>query len=751
MEPSSNPPSESTFRGLVSASALGVVAAGLAVASLALLLLGHASLRDFDPTTVVLPFTFAAVGVVIVARVPRNPLGWLFVSAACLVGIEALGGAFAFRALVLHRSPHQVGVWAEWVINCLGGILFPAGLAAVMMLLLPNGHLPSPRWRPVVVAGPVITAVLVFGLMVDPARMKNATGVPAIPNPLGVRSLSFLSNSTFGAVVWSIGLVYAVVAASAPLARIRRASTEERQQLKWIGSPLAVTTVVYAAVAIGPGGVGTSGDGLVGWSVIILGYGIALPVAIGIAIVKFRLYSIDVAINRTVVYSILAAFVTAVYVAVATGIGSLIGSESNLGLSLVATAIVAAGFQPVRARAQRLANHIVYGARATPYEALAQFTDQAAGAYPMDEALTRMARVVAEGTRAIDACVWLRDNETLNPVAIWPADAERPAPLSVHELDVEQSGRNVRIVPVRRGDELLGALSARLRPTESFEPIETRLLAHLAGQAGLFLQNAGLTAELQRSIEEIEASRRRILRAEGEARRRIERDLHDGAQQHIVALTFKLGQIEHDLAAIPGGPAASVADLRAQAEQALDALRELAHGVYPPLLADRGLGDALRAHVRRVRLDVTVEAKGLPRYSREVEAAVYFCTLEALQNAQKHAHAQRAEIRLADTDDHLAFSITDDGDGFDVAAASHGGVGLASMTDRISTEGGTLTINSQAGRGTVIRGTIPLATTPTTLGINSRTQLASASADPDSHRGRQHPGTRGRPRPSLRR
>ena len=747
---------------LTFAVALGVVASGLAGVAVCVLLAGHATFHDFDPTTVVLPFTMAAVGVVIVAHVPRNPIGWLFLILSCVVGVEALSGALAFRALLLHQSSHDVGVWSEWVINWLGGLLFPAGLVAVMMMLIPTGRLPSPRWRPVLWTALVIAGVLVVGLMFDPAMMKNASGVPAAANPLSIRALSLLSNSGLATIVWVAALACGVVAASAPLVRFRGGSGEERQQLKWIGLPLAVTTVVYSVIALGPPGITSAGDGAVGWTVVIVGYGTVLPVAIGVAIVKYRLYSIDVAINRTVVYAILAAFITAVYLAVAVGFGSLVGSKSNLGLSLVGAAVVAAGFQPVRVRAQRLANRVVYGTRATPYEALAQFSEQVAGAYAIDEALPQMARVVAEGTRALSTCVWLRKGQTLTPVAVWPRHADWPTARPVHELDEERPeiGADTCSVPVCRNGELLGALSVRMRPAETIKPVEMGLLVHLAGQAGLFLKNAGLTADLQRTIADLQVSRRRIVHAEDEARRRIERDLHDGAQQHIVALAFQLAKVEKDLLAASGEATTAVADLRLQAQQALDSVRELAHGVYPPLLADRGLGAALQAHSRRVGLDVIIEAKRIPRYPTEVESAVYFCVLEALQNAQKHSDAHRVEIRLNQEGDGLTFSVSDDGEGFDFDGARQAGTGLASMADRIAAEGGTLTIDSEPGKGTIIRGQLPLRDGPGAAssppdqlqphnsGVDS---LLSVSADSNGHRRGQPLSSRGRSRPSVER
>lgn len=750
--------SKPPHRRLAAAFGLGVLAMGLGGIGLALILAGHATFHDFDPTTVVFPFTMAAVGVVVVVHVPRNPLGWLFLAASCVVGIEAVTGALAFRSLVLHDGSHDLGVWAEWVINWLGGLLFPSGLVAIMMLLVPTGRLPSRRWRWAVAASFAVTAILVLGLMFDPAKMKNATAVPAVGNPLGVRSLSFLVNSGLDTVIWCAALVVGLVAAGAPFLRYRRAGGEQRQQLKWIALPLAITTAAYAAIAFGPPGVSSAGDGAVGWIIAIVGYGVALPIAIGIAIVKYRLYSIDAAINRAVVYSVLAAFIAAVYLAVAVGFGSLIGSKSNVLLSLVGAAIVAVGFQPVRIRAHRFANRVVYGDRATPYEALARFAEQAAGTHAVDDALTQMARVVAEGTRAQTSCVWLRDGANAVPAAVWPPGSELPGPVSLADIESDGPNGSARFVPVGRGNEVLGALSVEMRPAEWLTPIEVGLLEHLAEQAGLFLKNAGLTAELQRTIADLEASRRRIAHAEDEARRRIERDLHDGAQQHIVALAFQLAKVERDLRNA-GEETSGLASLRVHAQEALDSLRELAHGVYPPLLADRGLGSALQAHARRVDLDVIVDAKGLPRYPPEVEAAVYFCVLEAIQNAQKHSQARRVEIAFARECDGLAFHVRDDGVGFD-PATSRAGVGLASMTDRIAAEGGTLLIDSHPGGGTTICGRLPTrerpgpAATPPSADEASPTSgdsLLSGRGNSNGHRRGQPSRPRRRPWPSVRR
>jgi signal transduction histidine kinase len=238
-------------------------------------------------------------------------------------------------------------------------------------------------------------------------------------------------------------------------------------------------------------------------------------------------------------------------------------------------------------------------------------------------------------------------------------------------------------------------------------PAEDKLLEHLASQAGLVLRNVRLTAELQATIDDLRASRRRLVRAQDDERQRIERNLHDGAQQQLVALTVQLTLLE-DAAQDPGEVRQLAGELRSGLHEALDDLRALARGIYPPLLADQGLAAALRAQAGKAPLPVLVEADGIGRYRRDAEATAYFCILEALQNVAKYAQASRATVALTCPDGQLGFTVTDDGDGFDTAKATHG-TGLQGMADRLAAVGGTLRIDSAPGRGTTVSGTLPVA------------------------------------------
>ena len=229
----------------------------------------------------------------------------------------------------------------------------------------------------------------------------------------------------------------------------------------------------------------------------------------------------------------------------------------------------------------------------------------------------------------------------------------------------------------------------------------------LAGQAGLVLRNVGLTADLQARLDELRASRQRLVTAQDQERRRLERNLHDGAQQHLVAIKVKLGLAEMLLARDPVRAQQTLDQLKSDADEALETLRDLARGIYPPLLADKGLRVALESQARKATVPVTIEADGIGRYPQDIEAAVYFCVLEALQNVQKYAHASHVSVQLREDDARVTFSVIDDGRGFDVASMKRG-AGLTNMADRLDALEGELHVASSIGTGTTISGSLEL-------------------------------------------
>jgi signal transduction histidine kinase len=316
--------------------------------------------------------------------------------------------------------------------------------------------------------------------------------------------------------------------------------------------------------------------------------------------------------------------------------------------------------------------------------------------------------VLASATGADRAEAWIRVGAELRPAAIWPRGSPPSAIVTIGTDDgLPPFERASRAVAVTHGGELLGALSLLKPPNEPLTSTEDELLRHLASQAGLVLRNAALTAELRATIDELRASRRRLVEAQDAERRKIERNLHDGAQQQLIAVTIQLALLAES-ADDPAAVRELAPVVKDGVRAALGELRDLARGIYPPLLADQGLISALQAQARKASLPVEIDADGIGRYPQDAEAAVYFCTLEALQNITKYASASRAKVGLSCSEGSLQFTVTDDGTGFDTATTRHG-TGLQGMADRLAALGGALQVRSQPGHGTTLSGVLPVS------------------------------------------
>jgi signal transduction histidine kinase len=642
---------------------------------------------------------FSVVGALIASRRPGNPIGWILCGVGLSFALGSFSGEFAAYALFTKPGALPGGHAMAW----LGTWIWPPGIILVLtylLLLFPDGRLPSRRWRPVAWLAAVAVVITVIPVAVTawavPGRMLASIDESA---PAGSpASFEVAYDIQIGGIL--LMFVLGIASVASLIIRLRRATGDERAQLKWF---------VYAGVFLVAAVIADSPLFEVGGNVLP---GIALmmvPAAVGVAMFKYRLYDIDVVINKTVVVAVLAAFVTAVYLAIVVGISAAIGTagQPNVPLSIAATAIVALAFQPLRERARRLADRIVYGKRATPYEVLSEFSERMAGSYSTEDVLPRMARILGEGTGATRTEVWLRIGKDLRLVASWPEGPEfEKSPIPVPKDELPEFPESDRAVPVRHQSELLGALTLTKPPSEPVTPAEEKLLSDLASQAGLILRNVRLTAELKARLVDLRASRQRLVAAQDQERRRLERNLHDGAQQQLVALAVKQRLAQGLVRQDPDKAAQMLADLQTDTAEALENLRDLARGIYPPLLADKGLPTALEGHARKVHLPVTVEADGLGRYPQEVEAAVYFCCLEALQNVIKYADASHVSVNLSTEAGQLTFSVIDDGKGF-VPGTEPSGSGLQGMSDRMEALGGVLEVRSEPGIGTTVTGRIP--------------------------------------------
>jgi signal transduction histidine kinase len=408
----------------------------------------------------------------------------------------------------------------------------------------------------------------------------------------------------------------------------------------------------------------------------------------------------------------LIAFVGLTFAVIVIGGSAAIGrtASPSLALSVVATAVVALAFDPVQTRLEYFASRTVKGGDPAPYDVLRRFSGTRS--QRAEELPARMAQMLAEGTGARWAQVWLVVDDRPTLAATWPPEAtDDTAGRSTDPRHAVAPGRRTR--PVLHGGQLLGVLVVQERDHVPLTTIEERLFAGLAGQAGLVLRGASLRTELeQRAVElsaradELRLSRERVVDAQDAERRRLERDIHDGAQQHLVALAVNLR-----LAATLAETAPDRADalLAAQADAATEAkasLVRLSRGIYPPLLEESGIGAALRNVVAGSARNITVVEHEVGRFPAAVETAAYFSCLEALQNAAKHSGATTIQVTLDGTQQSLKITVEDDGVGFD-AGSSTTGAGLANIRDRVESVGGSLRTESAPGRGTRVSAELP--------------------------------------------
>jgi signal transduction histidine kinase len=625
---------------------------------------------------------FPVVGLLVALRRPGNRLAWVLLA----VGVVAF---LPFEEYGAHAV--AVGLPAgDWALGFASWTWVPLiGLAGIFVpLLFPDGRLPSPRWRwlaRAVVGGMVLTSLVI---LLSPGTLADS-GYPHVRNPFGVPAIASVVDLGY---VFLVTIPLGIIGAAASLVvRFRRTGPTERLQIRWFALAAIAVAVGYA-IAMAVSFIDAPWVGTVQNFALVLFA--LLPISIGVAVLRYRLYDIDVVVRKTVVVAAIAAFFTAVYVGVVGGIGALVETHSTTALSFAAAAVVAALFQPALAGARRLADSVVYGKRATPYEVLARLGQNLAGTYASDDVVQRIAQVLADGIGARRVRVLVSVGSGMRELALWPAAAEHDTP---DDLVVEVHDRG----------EVLGALAVAMPANDPIDPVREKLIDDLAAQAGLALRNVRLTAELQTRLDELGAAQRRIVAAQDQERRRLERNIHDGAQQQLVALAVK-ARLARSLLGRDDEKAGEMLDqIGAETQDALEDLRDLARGIYPPLLADKGLAAALEAQSRKSPLPVDFSPDGVGRYDQAIEAAVYFSILEALQNATKYANASSVVVGLGQRDGRLTFEVRDDGVGFDPSRTGYG-TGLQGMADRLSALDGSLEVRSAPGVGTSIFGSVPV-------------------------------------------
>lgn len=618
-----------------------------------------------------LALSFTAVGLYVVRMRPLHHEGQLLVAVGVVHAVMFFG-----RQYGAHAGPLAGAEWIGWL-----GV-WPLPLAIVLagwtLMAFPDGRLLSSRWR-LAVGGMLLVGL---GLSVVSALWPvdyDRTAI-VVPHPLHLPGAA--GAESFWRVARGSFLIFQVVWTAAIVVRIRRARGDEVRQMRWLVYAVVVDLVLLA------GGMVVAGSPAPGLLALPL-----VPVAAGIAILKYRLYDIDPVIDKTIVIGVMVLAITAGYVAVVVGVGALVPAGRGL-LWLVTTAVVAVVAEPLRRRAQRIADRIVYGHRTTPYDALSEVAGRVHGA--PEELLAGIATTIANALGARETVVWVGDEQHLVPAAAWPAALDDYDGAARRLHDLQRPRWHVR--PVSHHGTVLGALTLRKGAGESLTAAEDRLLSDVAAQTALVIVQ-------QQQAEQLQAAARRIVTAEDAARRRIERDLHDGAQQRLVTLGLELGVLAEHAAADPA-LAARVRAVRAQLLDATSELRELARGLHPMVLTEQGLATALEALADRSPIPVKLSVVLDGRLPREIEATTYFLVSEALTNATRHSGARLVRICVSKADGELIVDVADDGRG---GAARRDGGGLQGIADRLAALGARLHLDSPAGNGTRITTVLPCA------------------------------------------
>ena len=632
----------------------------------------------------VLPF--AVTGSVITAKRPENPIGPLFCAVALLQAINVAGRAYGEYGL---PGPDQLLPAAAEVAWLADLTWFPAlGLLMTFLpLLFPTGRPPTTRWSWV---GWLSGAAIALSVMAWAALTWPERGAVL----LGEEPTSELTGLGLLLPVGMVGVAVGALAALVSLAvRVRRSSGDERQQLWWfmwaitVSAAAILTSFLVNATDAPP----LVRDLLLGIAVI------TVPLATGISILRYRLYEIDLLVNRTLVYGALTAVTLGTYVALVTLTGRLLDGLTDWQAALPATAVVALLLLPLRTRMQTAINRLMYGDRDDPYAVLARLGRHLESVRTPGDTLSGLVATVASALRLPYVAVHLDVDAQTPPVASWGTRAERPT-----------------VFPLAYRGAQVGSLAVGSRgPGEQLAPRERQLLEALAAQAGVAVRAERLSLDLQRSRQQLVTTRE-------EERRRLRRDLHDGLGPTLAGVALGVEAAGNHLVRDPDAAAAALGTVRDQVKTALDDIRRLVDGLRPPALDELGLVDALRGHAlsfealaardgEGVRITVLPSSEPLPQLPAAVETAAYRIALEAVTNVVRHAGARDCLVRVTclETLDTLEVEITDDGRGM-ADQPSGGGVGMASMSERAAELGGSLTVQSRPGEGTDVLARLPV-------------------------------------------
>ena len=640
-----------------------------------------ASSGDWGFSLLVIPIavTSAALGVLVRLRRPDNVIGWLLLANGLSLASLSLAWPYAYYGAVSHPGSLPGASWAAlWnEIGWPGIYVFLMAIAFVF----PDGHLPSRRWRWVAIATLISYVGLELGFALHPGHFDQPFEHLSKPTPSYPSSLEFIW------IPFYIGVLASLFAAFfAVRGRLHRAEGTERLQLLWFTYaalliPLALVINVLAGLVAGGGTDIVTG-------IVIFAMLIAIPAAVAIGILRYRLFDIELVINRTLVYGTLTLCIVLVYLAIVSGLNALISQRGIAGV--LAAGLVAAGFQPLRVRLQRRADRWVYGDRADPYAALTRLGDRLQGTLAPDEVVQTVVASVAEALRVRYAAI----------------EFDRDGNVETAATHGESGSGELRRLPLIYNGETVANLVVQAQAGRQLTAPDERLLNDLAQHAGPAVHAVRLNADLQHSRE-------RLVAAREEERRRLRRDLHDGLGPALAGMALKLDAARNRA----GDPNVDqiLGELRGETQDAIADVRRVVYELRPPALDELGLVGALREQGLRLsghdvtgESDLTVRVDApemLPTLPAAVEVAAYRIATEALTNVVRHASARRCTVRLS-VNEHLEIEVSDDGSGI---GKSIPGVGLSSMRERADELGGSCSVAAANGGGTVVRAELPLA------------------------------------------
>jgi len=616
---------------------------------------------------------FGVMGMLIVARRPENRLGWLFCAVGIAMGASACSQEFARRALVQSPGSMPGGEVAAW----LAGWTPLVGIGLLLGLLpplFPTGRSLGRRWRPGLWAA---WAFIVLGAVGNAFAPQSIEGVPGVRNPYGVESAASAFR-VVQAAAGLFGLVALVGGLASLVVRWRRAAGDEAQQLKWFAAGIAVLPVLALVHDSAPSEVD---------AVFVVALPL-VPLTMGVAILRHRLYDLDLVINRVVVYAGLSAMVTGLYLAIVVVSEWALDGSAALGVHAAAALAVAATFQPLRSRTQRAVDRLFYGDRSRPYDALARLGRRLEDAIVPGRVLPGVVESVAGALRVPYVAIEVRQGDEWVPSAEYgrPAGTPERFPMTYQATTVGQ----LLVCPRAEG--------------EQFSSADRRLLADLARQAGVAAHAVQTTTDLQRS-------RAALVSAREEERRRLRRDLHDGLGPTLAGVTLGLHAARATLRRDIDRAEAMLDQLEAQVEEAVGDIRRLVYGLRPPALDEFGLTRAVQQHAARMEaspggLSISVEApaEGLGPLPAAVEVAAYRIVTEALTNVARHACARWCAVRFV-LNGALELEVLDDGKG--LSADARAGVGLAAMRERAAELGGSVAVES-SDAGTRVWARLPV-------------------------------------------